>query len=343
MLRGTLRRAGASGLRVSPRPMNRRAFLTRSATLAAAGFCLPQILAAEPGAAPAKASRALSPRATEFIPLRRGAGYFTGRGGAIGWLASPEALVVVDTQYAETAGLCLAGLPGRSERLVDVVFNTHHHKDHTSGNEVFKKSARMIVAQKNVPKLQLRDAERVGDTYKQVFADTLFDDVWRRELGDEVVTAQSVGPAHTGGDAVVCFERANVVHLGDLVFNRTYPVIDRVGGADIRGWLAALELVAQDFPEDAVLIFSHANARFGHTGGRPEVLLMRDYLSALLDRAGKAIAAGQSRDELVRLGNMPGFDDFHVPPGRGNRLPANLAAAFDELSGVAAPSGSPLL
>ena len=70
---------------------------------------------------------------------------------------------------------------------------------------------------------------------------------------------------------------------------------------------------------------------------------MRDYLSALLDRAGKAIAAGQSRDELVRLGNMPGFDDFHVPPGRGNRLPANLAAAFDELSGVAAPSGSPLL
>ena len=251
--------------------------------------------------------------------------------------------MVVDTQYAETAGLCLAGLPGRSERLVDVVFNTHHHKDHTSGNEVFKKSARIIVAQKNVPKLQLRDAERVGDTYKQVFADTLFDDVWRRELGDEVVTAQSVGPAHTGGDAVVCFERANVVHLGDLVFNRTYPVIDRVGGADIRGWLAALELVAQDFPEDAVLIFSHANARFGHTGGRPEVLLMRDYLSALLDRAGKAIAAGQSRDELVRLGNMPGFDDFHVPPGRGNRLPANLAAAFDELSGVAAPSGSPLL
>ena len=141
MLRGTLRRAGASGLRVSPRPMNRRAFLTRSATLAAAGFCLPQILAAEPGAAPTKPSRALSPRATEFIPLRRGTGYFTGRGGAIGWLASPEALVVVDTQYAETAGLCLAGLPGRSERLVDVVFNTHHHKDHTSGNEVFKKSA----------------------------------------------------------------------------------------------------------------------------------------------------------------------------------------------------------
>jgi hypothetical protein len=70
---------------------------------------------------------------------------------------------------------------------------------------------------------------------------------------------------------------------------------------------------------------------------------MRDYLSALLDRAGKAIAAGQGKDELVRLGNMPGFDDFHVPLGRGNRLPANLAAAFDELSGVAVPSGSPLL
>lgn len=323
--------------------MNRRAFLSRSATLAAAGLLLRPLLSAESAAAGPKPARAASSMATEFVPLRRGTGYFTGRGGVIGWLATDEAMVVIDTQYPETAGLCLAGLPGRAKRQVDVVFNTHHHKDHTSGNELFQKSARMIVAQKNVPKLQLRDAERVGDTYKQVFADTLFDDVWRRELGDEVVTAQSMGPAHTGGDAMVCFERANVVHLGDLVFNRTYPVIDRVGGANIRGWLKALESVAQDSPSDALFIFSHANARFGHTGGRADVLLMRDYLAALLERTEKAIAAGQSRDELVRLGNMPGFDDFHVPPGRANRLPANLAAAFDELSGVPAPSGSPLL
>jgi len=37
------------------------------------------------------------------------------------------------------------------------------------------------------------------------------------------------------------FERANVVHMGDLVFNRLYPYVDRPGGASVRGWVARLE------------------------------------------------------------------------------------------------------
>jgi hypothetical protein len=33
--------------------------------------------------------------------------------------------------------------------------------------------------------------------------------------------------AHTSGDITVTFERANVVHMGDLMFNRRHPVVDR--------------------------------------------------------------------------------------------------------------------
>ena len=69
----------------------------------------------------------------------------------------------------------------------------------------------------------------------------------------------------------------------------------------------------------------------GVTLKREELLVFRDYLSALLAHTEKEIKAGKSREEIQKLENLPGFADFHVPPGRGNRLPGNLGVAYDEL------------
>ena len=324
--------------------MNRRTFLFRSAGLAAAGLCSRSLLRAQSSGpatgstgpspsgpnAPRPASAPPGPPITEFKPLRRNVGIFTGRGGTIGWLASPSALVVIDTQFSDTAAACLAGLPGRNRRTLDVVLNTHHHFDHTSGNPVFKPAARTIVAQANVPKLQFAAAEKSGDLGNQVFADTTFAEVWRHEGDDEVVTAQYFGPAHTNGDAVMMFEKANVVHMGDLVFNRLYPYVDRPGGASVRGWVQRLEDVHRSFPADAIYIFGHGSSQFGVTGTRDDLLIMRNLLNALLEHVQKGIAAGQTKEQIAALENLPGFPDFHVPAP--NRLPSILGTVYDELA-----------
>ncbi|HUJ42799.1 MAG TPA: MBL fold metallo-hydrolase [Opitutaceae bacterium] len=324
--------------------MNRRTFLARSTGLAAAGLVSHPLLhttvfaASTDSMGPPSAGSPQGatvrpqpePPVTQFTPLRRHTGIFTGRGGTIGWLASPAALVVVDTQFRDTAAVCLAGLPGRDHRRLDAVINTHHHADHTSGNSVFRPATKTIVAQANVPKLQFAAAEKAGDVDEQVFADTTFTEVWHHDCGDEVVTAQYFGPAHTGGDAVILFGQANVVHMGDLVFNRIYPYIDRPGGASARGWLARLEEVHRTFPADAIYIFGHGNPRFGVTGARDDLLVMRDLFSALFDHVQKGLAAGKSREEITALDNLPGFPDFHAPPP--NRLPGGLGAVYDELT-----------
>ena len=293
-------------------------------------------------AAPAPAS------ATQFTPLRGDVGVFTGRGGTIGWLASKDALAVVDTQFPDTAAICLKGLPGIGSRVIDATINTHHHLDHTAGNPVFKAASHALVAQDNVPRLQFEAARRTeaknaelgGRTdpaaliVNQVFADTLFTDVWRRELGKEIVTVEFRGPAHTGGDAVVVFEKANVVHMGDLVFNRLYPVVDRPGGATVTGWVKALEASMASYPADAIYVFGHGNPKFGVTGTRSDLGIMRDFLSAVLDRVQKDIAAGRDKPQVVALENMPGFPDFAVP--LPNRLSGILGSTFDELT---APKG----
>lgn len=313
--------------------MNRRDFLVRSSLFAGAGLMARAAVAAEnpaPKSAAPAAKQPPAPPVTEFKPLRRDVGIFTGRGGSIGYLANSDALVAVDTQFPDTAAIFAEGVPGRGKRLFDVVINTHHHGDHTGGNPVLKPLAKKIVAQANVPKLQFAAAEKANTLDKQVYADTTFPQVWRHEVGNEVVVAQYHGTGHTSGDAIILFEKANVVHMGDLMFNRIYPAIDRGAGGNIKHWIVVLEEVMKTYPADAIFIFGHAGPKFSPVGKRDDLGPFRDYLSGLLDYTQKKIAAGEPKEKIMALENLPGFSDFHAP--LPNRLSANLGVAYDELT-----------
>jgi cyclase len=308
--------------------MNRRRFLLNSSLAATAGLLSRSRLSAQ---APAAAM----PVPIEFRLLRRNVGLFTARGGAIGWLNHPAGLVAVDTQFADTAARFLTEFPGRNNRPFDVVINTHHHGDHTGGNAVLKPAAKRIVGHANVPALMQAQPARAGaaPAPAPVVPDTTFADTWRTELGDEVISARYFGAAHTKGDITIHFERANVVHLGDLAFNRIYPVIDRASGGTFRGWLTVVERIAATYPADTIYIFGHghaSNPRFTSQATRADLLVFRDYVSAVLAHTEREIAAGKTREQVITLTNLPGFEDFHVQTG--SRLPGNLGAAYDELT-----------
>ena len=159
--------AGAGpGRRVASALMNRRDFLLKSGAAVSLGLLARSSLSAQvtppsPVPAPATPMPVQPPTlVTEFRPLRGDVGYFTGRGGSIGWLSSAAALVAVDTQFPDTAAIFLRDLPGHNGRTLDAVINTHHHGDHTGGNGVFKPATKTIVAQANVPDLMLAAAKR---------------------------------------------------------------------------------------------------------------------------------------------------------------------------------------
>lgn len=316
--------------------MNRRDFLIRSGAAASIGLLTPDSLFGQTPPAPATPPAvpvAQPPPVTTFKALRRNVGFFTGGGGTIGWLANKDAVAAVDTQFPNTAAIFLQGLPDRAGRPLDVTVNTHHHGDHTGGNAIFRPATKSIVAHANVPGLMRARAEADKKTIDPaMIPDATFPDTWKLALGDETVSARYLGAAHTKGDIVVHFEQANVVHLGDLLFNRIYPVIDRPGGASIRHWVTVLETIHQEYPADAIYVSGHGNAKFGITLQRDELLVFRDYLSALLAATEAGIKAGKSKEEIQKMDNLDGFPDFHVPPGRGNRLPGNLGTAYDELT-----------
>lgn len=271
------------------------------------------------------------PPATKFEAIRRSIGYFTGQGGTIGWLVNTDAVVVVDTQFPATATICVDGLKQRSSRGIDLVFNTHHHGDHTSGNRVFSEVAKKIVAHTRVPELQRQVAAQQPNSPPPVVATVTFDKSWSEKVGDETVTAHHYGPGHTGGDAIVIFERANVVHMGDLLFNQIHPRVDRPGGASIQNWIRTVTTVAKELPSDTIYIAGHAKQ--GQPVAVDRVALQRQasYFDAVLSHVRAGIAANKSKDEIAALAALPGFEDYASSPPILT-LTSVLATAYDEVT-----------
>lgn len=268
-----------------------------------------------------------------FTTLRRNVGYFTGGGGTIGWFATNEALVVIDSQFPNSAQVCLDGLKEMTSHPVDYLINTHHHGDHTGGNSVFKGVAKEILAHRNVPVLQKRAAEPRGQEAldAQVYPTKTYSDSWKESFGDEIVHAFNYGAAHTGGDSVVYFENANIAHMGDLVFNRAHPFIDTNGGANIQNWILTLTRVADDLPTDTQYIFGHGNRDFGIIGTNEDLRHKASFLSALLEYTQKGINEDKSVEEISDLEMLPGFENFKAP-GWNLPLSRNIIAAHVELS-----------
>ena len=266
-----------------------------------------------------------------FTPIRRNVGFYTMRGGTIGYLVNAGAVVVVDSQFPPEAKACLDGLNERSgARPVDFLINTHHHGDHTAGNLSFRGSAKKVVAHVKADE-HMRQPPGAPAPADNLYPDTTFTETWSADVGDERVSARHYGRAHTSGDVVVTFERANVVHMGDLLFNQRHPVVDRAAGATIRNWMTVLDRTAQDHSADTTYIFGHANTGLPVTGSQTELMRFHDYLGALLAFVNVQLKAGKSREEILAMREpLVGFETF----GRfGQANPRDaLTCAYEEVT-----------
>lgn len=303
--------------------MHRRRFLSTAGALAGAGLSA-SILSFPVSAFPAREGL--------FTPIRRGTGRFESRGGTIGWLINDDAVVVIDSQFPESAAECRDGLNERSGRSIDLLINSHHHGDHTGGNSVLGAEADHIVAHDNVPMLQRMQAEQRGTLDNQAYADVTFAESWSQEVGNETIRLHHFGPAHTAGDAIIHFENADVVHMGDLVFNYRHAFIDLGAGADTANWMTVLERTYDLFTDNTVFVFGHGNPANGVLGRRDDVLVMRDYLEALREAARAGIDSGRSAEETAAIG-LEGFES-HMLNGNPERIAGNIATVYEEMTTV---------
>ena len=316
--------------------MNRRQFII-SSSFSIAGTALhrnsvyaqaPAPAFAEGFGGQAPTQPAASP-VTRFEDLRRGVGMFIGQGGTIGYLVNADGALAVDSQFMNTAELCVAGLKQRAPKGVTVLINTHHHGDHTGGNKAFA-GVTKIVAHENCLKSHRAVTEAAKTQDQQAYATETFTDTWKQSFGDETIEARYFGPGHTGGDAVIHFQRANVMHMGDLLFNRAHPNIDRAQGARIDNWIKILDTVVGRASADTIFVAGHAKDNVVKNT-RAELQHFRNYLTAILDYARAGVKAGQSKEEVQKLAALKGFEDNASPNARLT-LAFVLGIAYDEVT-----------
>ena len=264
---------------------------------------------------------------TKITMLRNNVGMFTERGGTIGFLLAPEGIVVIDSQFPDTATNFINETKKTNTQPFRFLLNTHHHADHSGGNISFKGIVENVVAHENSLANQKRVAESQNSMDKQLLPDMVFKDDWKLKMGNAKLKAYYFGAAHTNGDAIYHFDEANIMHLGDLVANRRHPFVDRTAGASMANWIKVLDRIMKEGNKNTIYIFGHSSQPGKESGTVEDVKLFQDYMSKTLVFAEKEIKAGKSKEEFIKNTSIPGVTEF---PADGIQRP--LTAAYEELT-----------
>src|SRR4051812_8885746 len=149
----------------------------------------------------------------------------TGAGGNIGVSVGPDAVFVIDDQFAPLSPKIKAAIGKLSDKPIRFLVNTHFHGDHTGGNENFLRDGVTIFAQDNVRTRLLAKADTAGRAPVVSFANDI-----SFHINGEDLHVVHLARGHTDGDAIVHFKNGNIIHAGDLFFNGMYPWIDLDSG-----------------------------------------------------------------------------------------------------------------
>jgi cyclase len=247
----------------------------------------------------------------QFKALRDDVYIFTERGGTIACYMSKDGLAVVDTQFPDQAQHLIDELKKNNAEGVDLLVNTHHHGDHTAGNIAFKGMVKNVLAHENSMLNQKRVAEGRGGLENQLLPTTTYKSGKISEkVGSEKITLHYFGSAHTNGDSFVHFENANIVHTGDLLFNRRVPFIDKSSGANVMNWIEVMEKGYKAFDDDTLFVFGHSGNGFEITGTREDLKAFQNYLTKVIDFVKQGKAQGRTQEELGKAEEVPGAPEW---------------------------------
>jgi cyclase len=223
-----------------------------------------------------------------------------GQGGNIGVSAGEDGLFVIDDQFAPLTPKIQAALAELHPEPARFVLNTHWHFDHTGGNENFGNAGAVIIAHDNVrarmsvPQMMEFFERAVPASPPGALPVVTFNDSASFHMNGDEIRAIHVARAHTDGDVIVHFRKANVLHAGDTYFNGKYPFIDLDSGGSIAGLLGAI---------DAMLALADAETRIipghGPVSGRADLEAYRKMLVETTTRVRTLRAEGKTADEVV--------------------------------------------
>ena len=254
-------------------------------------------------------------------PIKPGVAMLLGNGGNIGVSYGEDGTFIVDDQFAPLTQKIQAAIAGLGASPVKFLVNTHWHFDHAGGNENFGEAGALIVAQENVRVRLAAGGTVLGNNTppapRAALPVVTYDHGLTFHLNGDTIDVIHTGGGHTDGDSVVYWRKANVLHTGDMMMNRSgFPFVDLNSGGNVQHLIGSIDQMIAMTDADTVVIPGH-----GALATRADLIAWRGMIATAVERVQALKAAGRTLEQaraakpLAGLSNAPnGFisDDAFV-------------------------------
>jgi len=268
---------------------------------------------------------ALTTAALETIQIRPNVFVIFGAGSNVAVHVGEDGVILVDSGATARADNLLAAVRAITKQPIRMIINTSADADHVGGNDKVGSAGiainpdsfsdeehATVLAHENV--LQRMSTPKGNETPFPV-------DMWPNEtftsklrsmyINDDAIQVIRQLGAHTDGDTMVHFRRADVIVTGDVIDLRQFPVIDPARGGSIQGELEALNhlldltvpampLVLK--PGRTLLVPGH-----GRVSDYGELVEYRDMVTVIKDIIQDMITRGMSLEQVKAANPTQGY------------------------------------
>jgi cyclase len=258
-------------------------------------------------AAPLAAQQDYSKVEIKTQQLAPGVAVLFGAGGNIGVSYGEDGTILIDDQFAPLTEKIQAAVKALGAQPVKFLINTHWHGDHSGGNENLGKAGAVIMAHDNVRVRMASDQTtrfgKVKASPKVALPVITYADGVKLHLNGEEVRAIAVSPAHTDGDSIIHWTKSNVIHMGDLFFNKmSFPFVDTGSGGKVRGVIAAADKALALANEQSKIIPGH-----GEVATKADLAAYRKMLSEIVTKVGAGIKAKKTLEQIKAMRVADGY------------------------------------
>lgn len=188
-----------------------------------------------------------------------------GKGGNIALSTGEDGLLMIDDDYAKMSTALKQQLDqyGGVKQLKYII-NTHWHGDHSGGNETLGKGVD-IIAHDNV-RQRLSSHQEVAffkmisePQPKHALPNLTYPTSMQVHFNNDTLTLQHYPSGHTDGDSVIFFDKANVVHMGDLLFYPMFPFVDIDNGGNVVSYADNVGAILKKIDDKTIVIPGHGS------------------------------------------------------------------------------------
>ena len=285
--------------------VNRRSFLRLGMAAGAASLAPRWILSQAAQPAPPTDRLAQMRAAGAAAPIKTTKLYdniwlLQGAGGNMAVQSGKDGIILIDSSFATAVPHIREAIAAVSSDAPHGLINTHWHVDHVDGNEGMHAGGYHVIAHEKTKERMAVPAEMklfhmsipaypAGALPSTTFAATMS----HKHNGDTIELVH-YDPAHTDTDIYIHFQNADVLHCGDIFFNKTYPFIDEGTGGSIGGTISAAQKSLALADEKTKIIPGH-----GPLGDKADLKSYIDMLSTVRDKVAALKKTGASEQEVV--------------------------------------------